>query len=333
MASKSRLGSVAAQSSPAHQPSSPSIRDSPGPPQEDDFFKFYTDESEEGGSGGEETDDAASDNEGYQNREYTELKEQMYQDKLAHLKKQFSQLEDGAHPEYTRRLKKVEQGYRERMRINQVVRELELEMTEQDYQSERAAAVREFDDKKVYLKDQLIAELEEKQKMIEQERTTMELTGDSMELKPINKRILRRRGNEPSETRSYPGDKRRKQPQATLTYLLDDSDVNDDLKIINKTLKDNKPPLSPQGHSSSSGSPSVVREARIENGKLFYEKRWFRRGQTVHVEQSREGSYEAVISAVGTEAIWVRRQDDSSKMKVCISQLNKGKIVLKRRAT
>ena len=40
----------------------------------------------------------------------------------------------------------------------------------QDYQSERAAAVREFDDKKVYLKDQLIAELEEKQKMIEQER-------------------------------------------------------------------------------------------------------------------------------------------------------------------
>ena len=33
----------------------------------------------------------------------------------------------------------------------------------------------------------------------------MELTGDSMELKPINTRKLRRRGNEPSETRSYPG--------------------------------------------------------------------------------------------------------------------------------
>lgn len=42
-------------------------------------------------------------------REYTEIKEQMYQDKLAHLKKQFNQLNDGAHPEYVRRLKKVEQ--------------------------------------------------------------------------------------------------------------------------------------------------------------------------------------------------------------------------------
>ena len=36
--------------------------------------------------------------------------------------------------------------------------------------SEKKAAVREFEDKKVYLKEQLIAELEEKQKMIEQVR-------------------------------------------------------------------------------------------------------------------------------------------------------------------
>ena len=87
------------------------------------------------------------------------------------------------------------------------------------------------------------------------------------------------------------------------------------------------------GQSSASSSPSVVREARIESGKLFYEKRWYRRGQTVHVEQNKDGTYEAVISAVGTEAIWVRRQEDSSKQKICITQLNKGKIVLKRRAT
>ena len=85
--------------------------------------------------------------------------------------------------------------------------------------------------------------------------------------------------------------------------------------------------------SSTSSSPSVSRDARIESGKLFYEKRWFRRGQTVYVEQTREGTYEAVISAVATEAIWVRRQDDGSKQKICITQLIKGKIILKRKAT
>ena len=61
--------------------------------------------------------------------------------------------------------------------------------------------------------------------------------GDSLDLKPINTRKLRRRGNEPNESRSYPGEKRRKQGQATLTYLLDDNDISEDLKIINKTLK------------------------------------------------------------------------------------------------
>ena len=96
---------------------------------------------------------------------------------------------------------------------------------------------REFDEKKVYLREQLIAELEEKQKLIEQERSSMELTGDSLELKPINTRKLRRRGNEPNGSRSYPGEKRRKQGQATLTYLLDENDISEDLKIINKTLK------------------------------------------------------------------------------------------------
>jgi len=320
--------------SPGRQQSSPSFRDSPGITQEDDFFKFNTDESDEIGSG-EDTDEA-SETETYQPREYTEIKEQMYQDKLAHLKKQLYQLEESSHPEYLRRLKKVEQSYRERMRINQVVRELELEMAEQDYINERKAALREFDEKKVYLREQLIAELEEKQKLIEQERSSMELTGDSLELKPINTRKLRRRGNEPNESRSYPGEKRRKQGQATLTYLLEDNDISEDLKIINKTLKDNKPPNSPAySGSASSASPSVTtREARVESGKLFYEKRWYRRGQTVFVEQSKEGTFEAVISAVSTEAIWIRRQDDStSKQKICIAQLIKGKVVLKRRAT
>ena len=48
----------------------------------------------------------------------------------------------------------------------------------------------------VFLREQLIAELEEKQKMIEAERYSMELTGDSMDLKPITTRKLRRRANE-----------------------------------------------------------------------------------------------------------------------------------------
>ena len=49
-----------------------------------------------------------------------------------------------------------------------------IEMVEQDFIREKKSAFREFEDQKVYLKDQLIAELEEKQKLIETERHNME---------------------------------------------------------------------------------------------------------------------------------------------------------------
>ena len=72
--------------------------------------------------------------------------------------------------------------------------------------------------------------------MIETERHSMELTGDSMELKHIPPRKLRRRANEPANNGSYGlGEKRRKPVQATLTYLLDENAVFEDLKIINKS--------------------------------------------------------------------------------------------------
>lgn len=53
---------------------------------------------------------------------------------------------------------------------------------ERDYINEKKAAAKEFEEKKIELRENLIAELEEKRKIIEAERHTMELTGDSMEV-------------------------------------------------------------------------------------------------------------------------------------------------------
>ena len=137
------------------------------------------------------------------------------------------------------------------------------------------------------------------------ERTSMELTGDSMELKPVTTRKLRRRVND-GLGNSLCGngykEKRRKQVPPTLKHLLEDKDIEDDLKIINKTLSLSAASSSLkkefEGSSLRSSTPTFARDARIEDGKLFYEKRWFRRGQTVWVE-SKDGSYGATISAIG----------------------------------
>ena len=48
--------------------------------------------------------------------------------------------------------------------------------------NEKKAAAKEFEEKKIELRENLISDLEEKRKIIEAERHTMELTGDSMEV-------------------------------------------------------------------------------------------------------------------------------------------------------
>ena len=309
-------------------------------------------------------------------QEHTEMKEQMYQDKLSHLKRQLEQLNEGNLPDYTKKLRRLGTKYRERMRISEVIRDLEVDMVEQDYINEKRSAVREFEEQKVFLRDQLINELEEKQRMIETERHNMELTGDSMELKPINTRKLRRRPNEGQGSNAY-GDKRGvggngggrgtaagKQPGSVnnLNYLLQDQEINEDLKIINKNRayssvnKSNSSNGSGSGvhsnsgsgvgggvgssssapmaaaSSSTSGIGTYHRDSRIEEGKLFYEKRWFRRGQSVQVEGTKGERFPAMISAIGGDAIWVRKLNDNTKLRIYLSQLNKGKYTLKRRA-
>ena len=156
--------------------------------------------------------------------------------------------------EYQKKLQRLDKKYEERLRFNEVNKDLEVEMVEKEFSREKKSALREFEDQKVYLKEQLIVELEEKQKLVEAEFHNTELTGDSMEMKPITTRKLRRRANESSGTGTYrTGQKRRKPMQlSSVTYLLEDSEVIDDLKIINR----NKDFSMNKTHSQSSSTGS-----------------------------------------------------------------------------
>lgn len=197
----------------------------------------------------EDTEDASETDMVKQEEEYTEIKEQMYQDKLANLKKQLKQLQDGIHPDYMKRLKKLEQNYQSRQLLNEVFERIEEERVEREYYLEREAAQKDFDEKKVELRENLISDLEEKKRIIESERNTMELTGDksslqlsnlaiirrliledSMEVKPVTTRKLRRRPNDPLPM----PEKRRKTMPTQLNFFLDDNEILDDLRIINK---------------------------------------------------------------------------------------------------
>ncbi|XP_019633526.1 PREDICTED: sin3 histone deacetylase corepressor complex component SDS3-like [Branchiostoma belcheri] len=281
----------------------------------------------------EDTEDASETDQVKREEQHTEMKEQVYKEKLAHLKKQLEELNQHAsHPEYLKRLKRLENQHKERSWMAEIIQQFEIETVEKQYIKEKKDAVREFDEEKIKLKESLIQELEERKRMIESERNTMELTGDSTEVKPVLTRKLRRRPNEPLPI----PDKRRKPspvgaPQ--LNLLLSDDDVLEDLRIVNKGKLSSKksihisPPVSPPS------PPINSYDARIEEGRLFYDKKWYHRGQTVYVESKDNGKISGTISSVGQNEVWVRRLSDNSKFRVYVSQLQKGKYSIRKRAT
>ena len=271
-----------------------------------------------------------------QETEYTEIKEQMYQDKLAHLKKQLQQLQDGTLPEFIKKRRKIEQQYKERIRINEIWRDFELEVVEREYIKEKKATAKDFEqafqEKKIELKESLIAEYEDKAKTIESERHSLELTGnsfllsDSMESKPPSTRRLRRRPNDPMPL----PEKRRKASPIQIDFYLDEADIIDDLRIINKV---SGKPFTKKINSSPPSPVENTNELKIEDGRLFYDKRWFHRNQPVFIEGKDIGKVNGVITAIGTQEIYVRRLSDSSKIKIYLSQLQKGRYILRRRQT
>ncbi|NXL02094.1 SDS3 deacetylase, partial [Mesembrinibis cayennensis] len=164
---------------------------------------------------------------------------------------------------------------------------------------------------------------------------------DSMEVKPIMTRKLRRRPNDPVPI----PDKRRKPApdillqshwRAALNYLLTDEQIMEDLRTLNKvgvSLLFSASPSSPEHlPATPAESPAQRFEARIEDGKLYYDKRWYHKSQAIYLESKENTKISCVISSVGANEIWVRKTSDSTKMRIYLGQLQRGVFVIRRRS-
>lgn len=154
----------------------------------------------------------------------------IYQDKLANLKKQLEEVQAGSHPELIRRLKQLERQYHDRLRLNSYYRDYLIECVEKDYILEKNAAVKEYEEKKSDLKENLLADFKDKKNMIESERTSMGII-ESEEMRQTITRKLRKRPNDPvpvTEKRCKLGNG----PTSSLVFQLDDQEIDCDLKLI-----------------------------------------------------------------------------------------------------
>ncbi|KAH9497799.1 sin3 histone deacetylase corepressor complex component SDS3 [Dermatophagoides farinae] len=263
-----------------------------------------------------------------------EIKEQIYQDKLSHLESQLIHLENGSHPDYLRQLDNIDFDYRERSFFIECNFKLEQKLIENEYNIEESAAIKEFRDRKDELIESLISDLEEKKKIMETDNN-LELVNDTSEPKTLTTRKLRRRPNDPTPL----PDRRRRTSPAQINFLLEDSEINEDLKFISKILfsksSNNHHRNSSNSQKNYTESDTVGIDARIDYGKLFYDKKWFHRGQNILLESSLDGTITpSIIVQIGSNEILVKKSNDSgnsTKIKVTLNDLHSKKYSIQRR--
>lgn len=312
---------------------------------DDNRSDIYEDDEDRGffqmNESDEDTEDASETDMAKLEEEFTEMKEQMYQEKLQDFKQQLQNLNGGKHPEYMKRLNKLDVLRSERLLIAEICKKYEIELIEKEYVREQKAAQEEYEQKKVELKKTLLNDLQEKKKVIESERISMELTGDSVEVKPAVTRKLRRRPNDP-----LPAPEKRRKTSPQINYMLDEKEILEDLKALNKLVSLPGEVPSSQSRSenktgnsriktSGNGSHSEISyplEVRSEDGKLLYDKKWFHKGCSVVVETRENGRYSGSLHSIGQSEIWIKKTDNT-KVRVYISSLVKGKFHLKKKST
>ncbi|XP_065889685.1 sin3 histone deacetylase corepressor complex component SDS3-like [Dysidea avara] len=248
-------------------------------------------------------------------------------EKIKALKQQLVALEQGTHSQYLSELEQQATSKRHRIFIAECFKQYETLCAQSEYETECEAAQEEFKVKEAELKECLIADLLDKRRHAELEKNTMEVGGDVLEPKPVSTRKLRRRANDPIPV---PEKRRKAVTLSSLMYLLDDQEIDEDLRTIYKARN----PLTAKNVASptvNSDGTSVF-EARIEDGKLFYDKRWFHKNQMVFIESKEHGQESGVITSFGTNEVWIKRLPDNYKLKVYLSQLVKGKYTMKRRS-
>ncbi|NXG63914.1 SDS3 deacetylase, partial [Hemiprocne comata] len=250
----------------------------------------------------------------------------MYQDKLASLKRQLQQLQEGTLQEYQKRMKKLDQQYKERIRNAErpCVRRQQIQLG----CWKLSQKIKEKKSNFLYEKGKIIFLVPSLQP---------HCSTDSMEVKPIMTRKLRRRPNDPVP---IPDKRRKPAPDIlsqshwrALNYLLTDEQIMEDLRTLNKSLLFSASPSSPEHlPATPAESPAQRFEARIEDGKLYYDKRWYHKSQAIYLESKENTKISCVISSVGANEIWVRKTSDSTKMRIYLGQLQRGVFVIRRRS-
>ncbi|KAG1973140.1 breast cancer metastasis-suppressor 1-like protein-A [Pimephales promelas] len=254
-------------------------------------------------------------------KQFTDLKDQLYKERLSQVDAKLQEVMSGKAPEYLDPLATLQENMQVRTKVAGIYRELCLESVKNKYDCETQAALQHWESEKLLLFDTVQSELEEKIRRLEEDRHSIDITSE------LWNDELQSRKNKKKDP--FSPDKKKKPVVVSgpyIVYMLQDLDILEDWTAIRKAMATLGP------HRVKTDVSSKIEKhqhnARSEDGRLFYDGDWYSRGQAICIDKKDEYPTSAIITTINHDEVWFKRVD-GSKSKLYISQLQKGKYSIK----
>lgn len=168
-------------------------------------------------------------------KEFTDLKEKFFAERLAAIRKELEMLKNGTHQGYLEGTKILEERRTQKIWLAEQWRQYQLQCINIAFESEKKQAEDEFQNEKRELKEKLAKNILKKRNQLEEEKNTMNLI-DGPEIR-VSTRSLRKRGKDSkSDKEKQNGQFKRPLFAPEIRTELSENEINEDFEAIKKGL-------------------------------------------------------------------------------------------------
>uniref|UniRef100_A0A8C9STI2 BRMS1 transcriptional repressor and anoikis regulator n=1 Tax=Scleropages formosus TaxID=113540 RepID=A0A8C9STI2_SCLFO len=250
-------------------------------------------------------------------KQFLELKDKLFRERLSQVKMKLDEVIAGRAAEYKEPLAVLHKNMQLRTEVAGVYKELCLQVIKHKYECEIQGARQHLESERSLLLDTMKTELLDKIHRLEEDWQSRDISSEWWSDEGRGKKYKKR-------SHSMRPERRKKAALVSgpyIVYMLRDIDILEDWTAIKKAKAALLPPLKKKPESKQQYC------ARCQGGVLYYEGERFCKGNTILLNIKEDATSQAVITAVSTGEVWLRRTD-GSKTKIYVSQLQKGKYTI-----
>jgi len=250
-------------------------------------------------------------------KEFQDLKEKFYQEKVEALRKEIDTIQAGSHDKLLQKLRELEYKRDEKLWAARQWREYQLQAIETAFNAEKKQAEDEYESDKQTLKERMIQALNERQRKLEEEKNTLSLTDGATDIRnavPSSRNLRSQKKGKENFTAVV--NQRRKLAPSHISYTLKESEIQEDLAAIQK--------------SAAFRDRQKANEIGCDRGALRYYDKLFEKGMLLTVEavDGREPTVSGVLVGVTPTEMQIRNPD-GTKARYALTVLRAGKYTVR----